>query len=165
MSYAQTSDLSNAYRNSLLCNLVTDGNSPSPLTITGNPVAQAALDAAAGMINSAALEAERYTVADLQALTGVDLAYLVNLNCVLAYWLLLKRVGQGNPPPAEAVQAFEDLERLKKGERVFNVAADVAASQATINFPSCQTYATVNDLRTYAGRAFPVRQQQRVAPS
>jgi hypothetical protein len=169
MSYAAISDLQNAYRLANLLDLVTDGTQgptgSRPLTLTGNTIAQAALDYGAGLINASCLVGQRYTEAELAALTGVDLALLVGLNCDLAYGRLLKRVGKGDPPPAEVVTAMEMLKAIEEGQQIFNVPADVAASLTTINFPSASTYRTVNLLRDYCNRAFPGRNKQNPAPN
>lgn len=164
MGYSQISDLQNSYRTTLLLDLCTDGNSQRPLSLTSDAtvtgVVQAALDQAAGMINSAILFAQRYQPSDLEALTGVDQAYLFALNNALAYWLLLKRVGRGDPPPAETLAALQDLEKIKQGERLFNVPENTATQQETITFPSFSALSTVGRLRDRCWKAFPLRQNQ-----
>lgn len=163
MSYATISDLTNAYRTNNLLDLVTDGSSPRPSTLAGNTVAQAMLDQASGMVNAAALMGQRYSVADLVGLTGVDQAFLTMITVHLAYGLLLKRIGKGESLPAEYGEAKDLLERLRTGEQVFDVVTAVDAGVNVSGYPSFGTYTTVNLLRDAASRAYPVRRQQNIS--
>jgi|SRR5579884_1361147 len=161
MSYAQPSDLLARYDARVLGDLVNDaGTRQTPTQLLTDPNLAAALASAAGTVNAAALVGQRYTVGELSALTGDDLAFLVNVNCALAFGLLNQR--RGNDPmkfPAYA-EAREVLDMLRDGKAIFNVPADVAAGTPQDQFPSAAAYAAINLLRDAAGRYFAVRRRQ-----
>ena len=162
-SYAQPSDLLARYDNRVLGDLVSDtGTRQTPTQLLTDPNLQAALNDGAGEINAAALVGERYAVTDLQALTGVDQALLIRINCDLAFYYLALR--RGIPLNELQKQQYERatklLGQIRAGDRIFNVAADVAAGTPDTHFPTSVAYENLNLLRDAAGRMFPVRRQQ-----
>lgn len=149
----------------LLGDLVSDsGTRVTPSALLTDPNLATALSTAAGQINSAALVGERYTVAELHALTGDDGNFLAMINAWLAFGILCSRRGRDAKEHPEYVKATELLEMLKDGEAVFNVPADVAVGTPQQNFPSFADYATVNSLRERTRHYFPVRPVQNVTP-
>lgn len=163
MSYAIPSDLLARYDVNTVGDLVNDNNQrQTPTQLATNVNLLTALSNAAGVINSAALFSERYTVAQLQALTGDDLAFLVGINCDIAMGrLALRRSNDPAKFPAY-VEAMELLEHLRTGHNIFNVPGiqGVTASE----FPSFTTYSQVNLLRDAClNRYFPIRRFQNQA--
>jgi len=165
MAYTTASQAMALIDNRLLGDLVSDsGQRVTPSGLLTDPNLATALSTAAGQINSAALVGQRYTVAELKALTGDDAAFLVMLNTWLAFGILCSRRGRDAKEHPEYVKATEMLETLKTGEAVFNVAADVSVGTAQTSFPSFADYATVNSLRERTGHYFPVRPVQNPTP-
>jgi phage gp36-like protein len=160
VSYAQISDIQLKFDQRLLGDLASDGN-VRVTNLTGNPVIQSALDAASGQINSAILKGERYTVADLQALTGVDAAFLIDLTCNLAFLKLRIRRGMPIDGFPYLDQALATLEALGTGQAVFNVPAVLEAGVPIDEFPSMQYWARLNLLRDRATPGyFSIRRYQ-----
>lgn len=165
MSYAQPSDMLLRYDQRVLGDLCGDAGQriPSDLLLT-NATLQAMLDDGSSTINAAALVGNRYAVADLDGLTGDDRAYLIRLNCDLAYGMLRYRRGLETESVPQYQQALTTLDQLRDGERVFNVQATLDAGDATAEFPSMTTISQVNLARDYAAKLFPARRTQRVSP-
>lgn len=160
MSYGQISDLTARFDQRLLGDLVSDGN-VRVTNLTGNVNAQAALDSASGQINSAVLKGERYTVLDLQQLTGVDQAFLIDLTCNLAFLKLRIRRGMPIEGFPYLDQALATLEALGTGAAVFNVAAVLEAGVPIDEFPSMQYWSRLNLLRDRATPGyFSIRRYQ-----
>lgn len=162
MSYAAPQDLINRFDARTVGDLVNDaGQRQTPTQLVGPPVntvLQAALDDAAGLINAACQVGERYTQAELAALTGTDQAILFRLNCDIAFTYLCQRRGVTPPGYKEAYDRSTDLlERLKQGELIFNVLSDVGTGVASCEFPDQAVYNSLNILRDQAWRLFPLR--------
>lgn len=132
MAYATPSDLKDRYDARRLGELVRDdGTKATPAQLNTDTVLQAALDDGHSLINAACLAGRRYTPSDLTALTALDKALLVRLNCDLAYGFLLQRRGFAEQESARLApgfnQALQLLQRLKSGDIVFNVEAVLEA--------------------------------------
>jgi len=167
MSYAQPSDLISRFDARVLGDLAEDnGTRVSPSGLLTDPNVQTALNDGAAMIDMACQVGERYTQAQLAALTGTDQAALFRLNCDLAFTYLCQRRGLKPPQYDEAYKRSEEvLTRLKDGALIFNVAGDVGAGVETINFPSTQAYDSVRTIRTATPQFFPTRRLQRASSS
>ena len=90
-------------------------------TVAGANLARIML-AASGEVDSACLAGERYTPADLLALTYAGEAYREKLTADLAFWRLAQRRQPGSAEPARvpgAQQALAELDRLRDGSRIF----------------------------------------------
>lgn len=166
MSYSSPSDILARYDSRSLGDLCSDsGTRLTPTQLLTDTNLQAALDDASGLVNSAAVYGQRYTPAELAALTDVDLALLKRLVCDLAFAYLVGR--RGNDPEAyqSTKQAQDMLERIKQGQRLFAVPGEIAAGLEDINFPSIVDYTTINLLRDATlNRYYPTRRQQTKAP-
>ena len=162
MPYASPDDMLLRYDARTIGDLVNDNNNrQTPTQLQTNAALLAALSSASGEINSATLYGERYTVLELQSLTGDDQEFLTALNCDLAFGRLNLRRGNDPAKFPAFIQAKELLERLRQGSLLFNVAGDVATGVVAEEFPSYTTYATVNLVRDFTrGRFFPVRRYQ-----
>jgi phage gp36-like protein len=168
MSYCGAQDLLNRFDARTVGDLVNDaGQRQTVSELVGPPVntvLQAALDDGAGLINAACQVGERYTQAELAALTGTDQAILFRLNCDLAFVYLAQRRGLTPPGYKEAYDRSSDLlEKLKQGELIFNVPGDVGEGVPSMEFPSMATYNTVGLLRDRAVKAFPLRRKMEPA--
>ena len=78
---------------------------------------------ASGEIDAALMVGDRYTAADLSALTGNSLAHLKRIACEIAMRDLMARRPGYKP---ELLESFEKrcqkhLDRLRQGENVFNI--------------------------------------------
>lgn len=144
--YCTAADLLVHVRWQLVADWVCDTEGPRPtrasLLDSANvhgAVVLAKLKAASGKLESACLRGGLYTVADLQALTGSTLEYLKE---VVAGLVILGYASRSQPAGAEAKQipaaqtALEAMEALRKGERVFGLAAqiDAGAGMEAIEF-------------------------------
>ncbi len=163
MAYATPQDFINRFDARVCGDLVNDsGNRITASQLMIDDVIQACLDDGAGEINIATLVGQRYTVAQLEALTGVDMAVLVRLNCDIAFYLLALRRGVAlNEMQKERREEAKNLlTNLKNGERIFNVPGDVSKGTLDYNFPSIQSYDTLNLLRDASRRYFVGRREQ-----
>lgn len=103
----------------------TSGNSAQPLSLSAlqtDTVLAAALTDASGLLVSACLQGDRYTETDLTNLTGNAQGAMYRFLARLAECLLWesRAMGSGDiPQPAFYELTYQDLERLKRGERVF----------------------------------------------
>lgn len=139
MAYATAQDLLTRYDARRVADLVSDTGSRSVYP-DSSPVVAAVLDDASGMVDAACRVAKRYTVADLNSLTGSTKALLVRLVCDIAFGLLVARRGySAQDQTAMAPQtkaANEMLEMIRRGERLFDC-IDVA--EAGVNVLSLKT--------------------------
>lgn len=164
-SYAAVSDLIKRYDVRDIADLASDtGDAVDTASLAADANILAALADASGDIDSALLAGNRYTTDDLEGLTGNSLAKLVRLTCDIAMAFLLGRRPAHDP---ERLKAFEErarllLERLRKGENVFDLDPQKDAGTPDISF---QTPSTVqaNDLvrdrvrHYYPARRYPTR--------
>jgi hypothetical protein len=100
-----------------------------------NPKLLAALNSAAGKINAACLTGERYSVSDLAGLDGESKAYLVDLNCTVAWAALWRRRSYTEDSQTRTdamVRSDEELTRLRNGEWVFDVAEAKSSGRADV---------------------------------
>ena len=107
----------------VLKDLVSDTGTAAT-SLSGNARLEAALADASGLVNTAiSCPVSAYTVAELTALTGDDLAYLKRIVCSLAMAYLLGRRPEkyGEDFKAMTEGAQETLAAIRRGEMVFNV--------------------------------------------
>ena len=105
----------------------------APSDLDDNPTLLAALADASGMVEAACLQAGRYQISDLQNLTDNSQAFLARLVCDLTLSLLRRRRAYEADDLKEYEQANETLERLRKGELVFTVQADIDAGNPSVD--------------------------------
>lgn len=161
-TYAQGSDLASRYDARLIGDLCEDAGTRVPANgVPHDPNVIIALNDAASMINAACQVSQRYTQAQLAALTGADQNLLYRLNCDLAFVFLCQRRGVKPPMYDEAFKRSDELlTRLKQGELIFDVPGNVGSGTETINFISQVQYSTLQLLRDADPKLFPVRRQQ-----
>lgn len=136
MGYASPDDMISRFDVRTLRDLSSDtGDRTDESDLETNAKILAALDSAAGKINAACLQGERYSVDDLAGLKSDSKAFLVDINCVVAWGHLWRRKGytEDNTMRANAIQeANDELARLRTGEHVFDVVEQKQAGRADV---------------------------------
>jgi hypothetical protein len=121
---------------------------------------QAALDAAAGEVESACLMGGRYTPTDLATLTGVSQKLLWRTIARLALGDLLGGRRQPLMPTPESVKESRVLlEQLRKGERIFGLVELQTAAQPSLIDDAAST--TRPSITKIASRYFGFRSKYR----
>lgn len=157
MSFATPTQLTQRCDVRMLGDLVGDDGVrvglPELLT---NANLQAALDDASGEMLAALLQGKRYSSADLATLTGDSQKYLVRLNCEIALGLLWERRGYYEDDRREEAMARsrKALERLRRGETVFDVEGVKDAGLPSVSTPSRVTLENLNLTVDEARRGF-----------
>lgn len=133
-AYASASDMLEFFDLRTIADLINDqGNrtggspDPTPSTVMANTKLLKALKAGAGWIEAACLRSQRYSAIDLHALDGVSREMLNQLNCQLAMAFLFQRRPDKGPLPQFATMAFQMLEAIANGERIFSFEEHEAA--------------------------------------
>jgi hypothetical protein len=160
MAYATPTNLLSYIDARLIGDLALDtGVRLTPTQILTDPNVAAALSSGAGEINSCVLVGQRYTVAQLNALTGDDAALLQMLNSWLAYGILCSRRGRDPKERPEYVQTQETLKQISQGAELFNTPQGQSGLPQT-NFMTAAQWQSVNTIRSATPQLFPVRRQQ-----
>jgi phage gp36-like protein len=105
--------------------LTDDGTAVAAASVPDHAIVTRCLKLASGEVDAALMHCNRYSQAQLEALTDPSLEHLKHITCAVAVWHLQQRRLGTNPERAEAFrkQAQEHLERLRKGELVLNIDA------------------------------------------
>ncbi len=165
MAYASIADWIVRCDSRLLGDLVSDtGLRKTEAELAAHATLTACLDDASGEIEAALLAGERYTVADLAALTGNSLAYLKRITCTIALALLMERRQWADEDQREEAidKGRKIIDRLRRGEWVFNVDAVKDAGLPTQHTPNITTIRqlnmTVDEARKgfYPARRLPI---------
>ena len=124
-------------------------------TVVASTVLTAFAAEASGEIEAAAYRGQRYTAADLAALSGNSLAFLKRLVAdKMMDNMLNRRPDPNRPTPPNVVRSLAAIEALANGLRIFalNGAADAGKEVRRANYPlplvttSCpRIFGTVND--------------------
>lgn len=151
MPYATPTDLATFFDVNVISDLARDDGTQSPDYTTDDNVL-AALSSASGQINAAVMVGQIYTPVDLAALAGDDLQFLKEICCQLAMAKLIRR--RPEKYGSEAYQKYvEDaeayLDRLRKGDRLFNSQPQIDAGLPVVDGP---TIATVDRLNLITAR-------------
>ncbi len=156
--YATSSQLIQYVDARLVGDLCADnGARVTPTGIQTDPNVLAALSAGTGTINLAALIGNRYTVEQLEALTGDDAAILVMLNSWLALGILCERRGRDPEEHPGYKEAKDILNRIEEGDKMFNIPQQAVPSE---NFMSAVQYGQLGLIRDRTPMFFPVRRRQ-----
>lgn len=122
---------------------------------------QNALNWASGEIEAACLVADKYSVADLQALTGMSLARLQGLCADLAIWKLMQR----RLPQVQITEGYraaqETLERLRLGERIFGLQEQADAGTPNTVIDTQSVIDTLNLSTTLSSRFWGNRAKEK----
>lgn len=135
--YATPADMLVYYDIRPIADLCSDNNTrlgttppnpnPDHAIVAASPILAQMLLVASGMVEAALLRADRYGVADLQALDGASQAFLIKLVCDLTMGELYRRRPDKGMPPPFYTAALEWLEHIASGDRVFAFAETEAA--------------------------------------
>lgn len=159
MSYASPADLTARFDENTIKDLASDTGEPVA-DITNDQKVLAALADASGRIDSALTVSRMYTPVDLAALTGNSLALLKRIVCSLAMAYLIERRPEkygGEGVSAAKKDAEEFIDRLRKGERLFDVEAAKDAGLPEIDGPTTTTYRELNLIPDRTRNFYPVR--------
>lgn len=123
----------------------------------------AALSDASGRMDAAVLVGKLYTTTQLEALTGNSLALLKRICCELAMAFLIQR--RPERYGAETLKAARDaseeyLDRLRNGERLFDIEAAKDAGLPTIDGPTTVQYETMNLIPDRTKNFYPSRKSR-----
>lgn len=134
MSFATPDDMMLRYDVKRLGALINDDNTLTAASgLPKSDVLQAMLDDGAGMIEAATTTGGRYSIADLNTLTGVSQAFLIRLNCDLAFGLLVGRRGFSAIDANQMAPAYQGalklLDALREGQWIFPTDAAIAAGK------------------------------------
>ena len=158
MSYITNAEFLQRFDARLIGDLVQDANSR---TSSANLLVDANLSAiladASGWIESACFVGERYSAADLTGLGPNSLAFLKRLVADIALVLLCQRRGFSYKDKFPLLEeSMKTLDRLRLGERVFNVSEVKDKGNPTSDVIS---YATLEgqNLISMHNRVFPHR--------
>lgn len=146
MPYALPTDLATYFDVRVIADLASDNDTPvQDYTTDANVLA--ALSAASGQINSAVMVGSIYTATDLSNLAGDDLQFLKEICCQLVMAKLIRR-----RPEKYGSESYEGylndseayLDRLRQGERLFNLPAQAEAGTPDIDGPTIATVERMN---------------------
>jgi len=157
MAYAAPADLAARYDETTLKDLASDTGDPVA-DITTDTNVLAALDDASGRVQSAVSVSRLYSAVELAALTGVSLSLLKRITCELAMVFMLERRPEkyGDEYTGRLRQSSEDyLDRLRRGERLFDVEAAKDAGLPTIDGPTAIEYRTLNMVTNRTRNFYP----------
>lgn len=158
-AYATGSDLIARYDVDLIGDLATDDRETQDRdSVASNVKVATALADASGEVEVAMQAGGRYTVAQLQSLTGNSANHLKQIVCGLAMAALYRR-----RPEAARRETIEDLTRdsreaiksLRRGENVFGIVEHIDASVPELTGPSAIDIESRNDLSVRMNRYFP----------
>ena len=159
MAYATYSDMEDRFDTNVLKDLVSDTGTAAT-TLSGNARIEAALADASGLINTAlSVPASAYTIAELEGLTGDDLAYLKRLICGLAMGYLLGRRPEKYGADFKEItdRAHDVLLQIRKGELVFNVETSKTAGLPETGGMTHTEYQDLNLWRDRVKHFYPTR--------
>jgi len=134
-----------------------DGNRVSSGDLATDANLTVALQDASGLILTAASVGNRYTEADLAAITGNDAAILQRITCDLAFAYLRQRRGYDIDQFTSVQESFALLDRIRLGERVFG--DDDVRDKHNAQAPVVPSYTIFDDnrVRDYATRFYTQR--------
>jgi phage gp36-like protein len=138
-----------------------DGVAIPPSELDTNTKLLTALEDASGEIEAALMAGGRYSTQQLTGLTGNSLAYLKRLTCELARIDLLERrmeLGNADEFTKFTKLTYDKLERLRKGENLFNLPEVVSANLVSVSGPSTLAIESLNLVRDRVGdHYYPAR--------
>lgn len=159
MAHAAYSDLVKRFDERTIADLASDSDAPEA-DLANSAVVTAALSSASGRINSAVMQSGLYTAAELTALTGDDLAFLVDLTCELSMaWLVRRRPSPDNAEWSKSLfeRTEETLNKIRQGHNLFNVEVKKTAGQPETDGPSAVDYSNLNLIPDRTHNFYPSR--------
>lgn len=163
MAYATPAQLLSRKAYTTIGDLISDdGASLTEAQVAANARVTDALASASGAVEAAVLVAGRYTPADLASLTGNSQAYLIQLTCDIAMAYVYARKPGYSVDDFKAAMELQDvhLDRLRKGENIFNLAAPIDAGLPDVTLPTAQSVTNLKLIRDLARNYYPARVNQ-----
>ncbi len=165
MAYANGDDLTARYDIDLVGDLATDERETlDRANVATHPHVLTALEDASGEVDAALLAGGRYTVAQLQALSGPAASHLKAIVCGLAMAALHDRRPEAvDQTTIERLtkRSMEAIRALKRGENVFGLDEHVDAGRTLLRGPSAVDITNRNGLASRMGtRYFPNTQSR-----
>lgn len=161
MAYdVDAADLTDRYDARDIGDLASDtGTAVASGDLAANAKVLAAINDALGDIESALVAGSRYTVAQLEALTGVALAKFKRLACGRAMFYLLSRRPAQNPDRLKQFDEWTEsqLQRLRKGENIFNLDDQKDAGVIDHQFIEAVDVSKLNLIRDRVRNTYPAR--------
>jgi phage gp36-like protein len=165
-AWADSTDMVKRYDNRVLSQLVTDsGNRDMDFAV--NTRLTMALNTATGRMQASFLFGGRYTVSQIDSLTGETLEFRKDICCALSWWILwrskpwLEATSEAQRAAREDAEAY--IELIKSGAAIFNIEAVVEAGKAEVTPLPRRTvdneWSLVRDRLT--GNLYPVRRSTR----
>lgn len=162
MAYANSSDLIDRYDERTIKDLLSD-TGEQIADLAENSKLLALLDASSGRVDAALLVANHYTTKELTELTGNSLALLKDIVCDIAMAKLLKRRPENlGRESIEAVtkEAEEYLDRLRNGNRLFDIPAHIEAGLPEVTGPTVADYDRLNLIPDRTKHFYPPRSRR-----
>ena len=159
MAWTTYADVTKFYDEQTVRDLLSDTGDPVQDLSTDGKLSKL-LAAARGRLVSACTVSEMYDAADLAALTGDSAALRDEIVCkAFMVGLARRRPEKFSSDYWKAVgEEVEDhLDRLRKGERLFDVKANREAGLPTIDGPTVTTYNTLNMIPDRTRNFYPSR--------
>lgn len=147
MARSTVADLLLRYDANEVGDLVSDvGGRVSPTDLLTNGVVLTAIGDAQGDVDTALIAGNRYTTAELAALTGNSESKLKRIECGRAMYYLLSRRPAFDPARLDDFDSWtrKQLERLRRGENVFDLEDQ---RNAGVLGHSTQTIQSVENMR------------------
>lgn len=160
MAYATPKDLIDRYDANDLGDLATDdGSQVSEAALAKNSKILAALDDASGEVDAALLVGNRYSPVELRDLTGHSRSHLVRIVCdIAAARMMGRRLGRDIEKVKLVIELAEGhLERLRRGENVFNLQPQKDAGNPSAIGLSVVEYSQSDLIRDRTRRYYPAR--------
>lgn len=164
MAYASAADMVVRYDVRTLGDLLTDdGLRQTPAQVAASATLASLLSDASGEIDAALRVGQRYTAANLAALTGNSLALLKRITCQIAMRMIWERRPYLNEMQEVAREDSQDksrrmLEKLRKGEAIFDIADVPDAGLPSHDQPQLASIERLNLTVDHARRGyFPAR--------
>lgn len=163
MSYATPADLIARKSASTLGALASDsGAEVAAGELATNSKILAALISASGAVEAALLVGGRYSVSDLTGLPTNAAGYLKQIVCDIAMAYLYARKPTYSSDDYKAALDLQEthLERLRKGQNIFNIDQVIDAGAPSVASPSVAEIQSQLLIRDRAYRYYPPRQSQ-----
>jgi phage gp36-like protein len=162
-AYAEPADMTTRHDATVVASLCSDDGHEVPSEdLATDPNLLTALQDASGDVEAALLIGKRYSVEDLEGLTGNSLAKLQRITCTIAMANLLERRPVVHVQEAEKLleRAEKYLEQLRTGQRIFNLEDQLDTQLPTVDGPTSVDCARINLLPDRMTRYFPTQVQR-----
>ena len=160
--YATWENVINRFDKRLIRDLCSDDGQPiDEDDLDTNEILTKAITGASGEVESAVMVGEFYSPDQLAALTGNSQELLIDLTCELTFLRLIRRRGEKYSEDYKDMRksVMDWLERLRKGQNVFNVAANIQSGTVAVTGPTTIAIEQLNLMRDRVGTAYYPRRR------